>query len=93
MLVVEVLSLSTPEFDKGEKFEQYKQIESLRHVLFVEQDHPAIEHWERDETGQWISRGTISHLSQAFSFVLSDNTVSLQLSEVYERIVFTERTS
>ncbi|RKU20119.1 hypothetical protein C6501_00585 [Candidatus Poribacteria bacterium] len=37
-VVVEVLSLSTAAYDKGEKFESYKQIASLQEYILVSQD-------------------------------------------------------
>jgi Uma2 family endonuclease len=46
-LVVEVLSPSTIDYDLGEKFEHYRQISSLRAVIYVWQDQPRIEVRER----------------------------------------------
>ncbi len=88
VLIVEVLSPSTAEFDRSEKLAQYQQIESLQHILYVEQNRPAIEHFERDATGTWVSRGVVTDLNQAVSFSLGDTIVTLPLSEVYERIDF-----
>src|SRR5688500_6312110 len=36
-VLVEVLSDSTREYDRGEKLERYREIPSLRHVILVEQ--------------------------------------------------------
>jgi len=46
-LVVEVLSPSTFEYDLGEKFEHYRQIPSLRAVVYVWQDQRRVEVRER----------------------------------------------
>ena len=52
--LVEVLSPSTEDYDLGEKFEHYKQIPSLRAVIYVWQDRRQIEVRER-VAGGWRS--------------------------------------
>jgi Uma2 family endonuclease len=54
-VVVEVLSPSTIDYDLGEKFEHYRQIPSLRAVLYVSQDRRQIEVRERQQDGSWAS--------------------------------------
>ncbi|MES1208131.1 MAG: Uma2 family endonuclease [Pseudomonadota bacterium] len=49
-VVVEVLSPSTIEYDLGEKFEHYRQINSLKAVVYVWQDQRRIE--VRERTGE-----------------------------------------
>jgi Uma2 family endonuclease len=55
VLLVEVLSDSTAEYDRGEKLDHYRKITSLREVLLVSHREPAIDAWRRDETGDWSS--------------------------------------
>jgi Uma2 family endonuclease len=58
-LIVEVLSDSTEEYDRGEKFAHYMKIPSLREYVLVAQKARKIEvfrrpergHWQRDEAG------------------------------------------
>lgn len=50
-LVVEVLSDSTAAYDRGEKLEQYKLIESLQAVLLFSQTSQRVELHERSERG------------------------------------------
>jgi Uma2 family endonuclease len=50
-VLVEVLSDSTAEYDRGEKLDHYRKITSLREVLLVSHREPAIEVWRRDEAG------------------------------------------
>ena len=52
-LIVEVLSRSTEEYDRGDKFEHYKSLASLRqYVLVSYQDH-SLEVWTRDGSDGW----------------------------------------
>lgn len=43
IVLVEVLSPSTEEYDRGEKLEHYKQIPSLQEVVFIDHDNLRIE--------------------------------------------------
>jgi Uma2 family endonuclease len=53
-VVVEVLSPGTIDYDLGEKFEHYRQIPSLRAVVYVWQDRRQIEVRERTTEGDWV---------------------------------------
>jgi len=55
-VIVEVLSPSTDEYDRGAKFEEnYRFVPSLRDYVLVSQDEPSIEVRSRDELGNWSS--------------------------------------
>jgi Uma2 family endonuclease len=48
-VVVEVMSPSSEEYDRGEKLAQYKQIGSLQEIVLVAHEEQRIEIWRRDE--------------------------------------------
>jgi Uma2 family endonuclease len=52
-VVVEVLSPSTLDYDRGEKFEHYRQIPSLQAVIYVAQDTRRLELRARAPGGAW----------------------------------------
>src|SRR5260370_36574266 len=52
-LVIEVLSPSTEAHDRGYKFAQYRQLESVREYVLVSQSHPRIERFERQRDSPW----------------------------------------
>jgi Uma2 family endonuclease len=54
VLIVDVLSPSTAEYDRTTKFENYQKIPSLRHYLLISQSAWIVEWFRRDEAGQWI---------------------------------------
>jgi Uma2 family endonuclease len=68
-LVVEVLSPSTEEDDRGAKWHHYQLIPSLREYVLVNQTHARIERYRRHATGGWeyddITEGCIELLSGA----------------------------
>jgi Uma2 family endonuclease len=56
LLIVEVLSPSTEDYDRGKKFELYRTIPSFREYLIVHQDRRYIEHYSRQDDGSWVLR-------------------------------------
>ncbi|MDB4944521.1 MAG: hypothetical protein JWP97_4055 [Labilithrix sp.] len=56
VVLVEVLSRSTEDYDRGEKLIHYKQIPSLRYVLLVAHDTHLVTLVARDEEGAWVAR-------------------------------------
>lgn len=52
-LLVEVLSPSTEQWDRGGKLRLYRTMPSLRHVLFIAQTHWHVELYSRGEDGVW----------------------------------------
>jgi len=53
-ILVEVLSSSTEQHDRGVKWEGYQHIESLTDYVLVSQAEPRIEHFRRDRTRTWL---------------------------------------
>lgn len=88
-VIIEVLSPSAEAFDRGEKFARYREhLDSLTDYVLVAQSRPLIEHFAREENGKWVIAATATDLSQ--SVVLSSIGCTLRLSDVYDRIVFSE---
>ncbi|WP_017325500.1 Uma2 family endonuclease [Synechococcus sp. PCC 7336] len=52
-LVVEVLSDSTERLDRGDKFANYRQLESLQEYVLVSQKQQSVELFRRDLDGYW----------------------------------------
>ncbi len=56
MIVAEVLSPSTRDYDLGPKLRYYWKIPSLTHVILIEQQRVWIEHWFRAPGETWTKR-------------------------------------
>jgi Uma2 family endonuclease len=54
VLIAEILSPSTADYDRTTKFENYQKMPSLRHYLLISQAAWIVEWFRRDEAGQWI---------------------------------------
>lgn len=53
-VLIEILSKSTASYDRGEKFEHYRKLNSLVEYLIVAQDKHHIEHYVRQPDNQWL---------------------------------------
>lgn len=53
-VIIEVLSPSTEDYDRGRKFTRYQEIASLTDYILISQDRPRIDHCERKGEGQWL---------------------------------------
>ena len=51
LVVVEVLSPSTIDVDRGPKLDFYKSLPTIRHIAFIYQDQMRVEHYRRAEQG------------------------------------------
>jgi Uma2 family endonuclease len=85
--IVEVLSVSTEAYDRGEKFPHYRRLESLQEYLLVAQDKVRIEHYVR-QGAQWVL-SEISDINDTVHLAAVDCAIALQ--DVYDKVQFAER--
>jgi Uma2 family endonuclease len=52
-LIIEVLSPSTEAYDRGFKFSQYRQFDSLQEYVLVQVEQPVVEVFQREQNGKW----------------------------------------
>ena len=83
ILVIEVLSPSTAAFDRGEKFEHYKQLASLQEYILISQDRVRVEHYCRQGT-RWL-HSTFQSLEDILS--LPSIECEVPLHTIYRRVV------
>ena len=85
-LIIEVLSPTTEEFDRGEKFQRYQTWNpTLTDYVLVSQDQPLMEHFARLENGEW-RYARANNLSD--NLPLPSINCTLSLAEVYDRVSF-----
>jgi Uma2 family endonuclease len=84
-LIVEVLSESTRNYDRGDKFQQYRGIPSFREYLLVDQAKPHVERYSKQNDGTWSLWETDS-LDDVIH--LESIAVTLPASEIYLKIDF-----
>ena len=85
-VIVEVLSDSTAEFDRGVKFMRYRNFNpTLSDYILVWQDEPHIEHYTRKASGDWLLR---EYDGLDKSFRIDSIDCSLSMADVFDRIEF-----
>lgn len=82
-VIIEVLSPSTKNYDRGEKFLFYRSLPSFREYLLLAQDKIAAEHHVRQPDGAWLMR---EYLSLSDEITLPSISCHLRLQDVYERV-------
>ena len=88
--VVEVLSPSTETWDRGGKFQNYRQIESLLEYVLVSTDKHLVETYVRQPDGTWIFNPTSGREGRA---ALKSLGVELPLTEIYDGVEFPPQAS
>ena len=83
VIVIEVLSSSTAAYDRGEKFEHYKQLASLQEYILVSQDRVHIEAYHRQGT-RWL-HNTFQCLEDVLPLVSIECEVPLRA--IYRRVM------
>jgi Uma2 family endonuclease len=86
VVIVEVLSDSTWDYDRGRKFEHYRTLPSLREYLTIAQDRPHVEHWIRIDDNRWqlIELGDLAQTVD-----LTSVGCPLPLAEIYDKVDWT----
>jgi len=84
-LIIEVLSESTKDYDRGGKFELYRTIDSFVEYLLIAQDRPHVEHYTRQSDGRWLLYET-NNLEDTIQ--LKSVPCSLSLFEIYDKVGF-----
>lgn len=87
--VVEVLSKSTEDIDRGEKWENYRKIHTLQSYILVSQKKALVEVYKRQQDGSWI----YSVLENEGTLELPCINAALTLEQIYEDIDFSKQES
>jgi Uma2 family endonuclease len=83
-VIVEVLSPSTANYDRGDKFFHYRRLPSLQEYVLIAQDSRRVEHYTR-QGDQWL----LTEFSESDQVVIFP-TIACQIpmTEIYARVEF-----
>ncbi len=85
-VIIEVLSPSTGNYDRGKKFQQYRALKSLQEYVVIAQESVRVEHYVR-QGERWI---LTDFISRDDIVKLKSIDGSLPLMDVYEKVTFEE---
>ncbi len=84
-VIIELLSKSTRNYDKGEKFTLYRDIDSLKEYVLVDTEKIYVEKHIRNADGSWQ---LTDYRSLENSFTIESIQITILLMNVYEGISF-----
>jgi Uma2 family endonuclease len=90
-VLIEVLSESTEAYDRGLKFERYREIESFEEYVLIAQNRPSVDVFRKQSAGLWTIQPPYQGLEAAAKMVTAD--IELPLSEIYAGIEFPPESS
>lgn len=85
LLIIEILSESTESYDRGQKFKNYRSIESLMEYVLISQKSPSIEKYVKHGDRFWM----LSEATGPDSTITLDTIdCRLSLADVYDKVNF-----
>lgn len=85
VLLIEVLSHSTKNYDRGETFEMFRMIETVREYLLISQEKCHVAHVVKQSPDQWVLMET-NHLDALLSLVTIN--CELPVRTIYHNVTF-----
>ena len=86
-LIAEVLSKSTKDYDRSEKFINYRTMEAFQEYLLIDQYQIHVEHYVKTAANQWLLS---EYKDSEVTLTLSSVDIQLKIADLYENIEFIE---
>jgi Uma2 family endonuclease len=87
LLIVEVLSKSTKNYDQGDKFLYYRSIPEFKEYILIDQARYHVMQYSKTLEGKWL---LTEYESEAAVLELSSIAFQINPSEIYEKVNFEE---
>ncbi|WP_373527302.1 Uma2 family endonuclease [Nostoc sp.] len=85
LLIVEVLSNSTKNYDKTDKFKYYRSLADFQEYIMIDQYSFSVEQFAKQAEGQWIFK---EYEGEEAVLILNSIDFQIALREIYERVNF-----
>lgn len=84
-LIIKVLSSSTKDYDRGEKFLHYRRLSSFQEYVLIAQDSIHVERYMRNADNTWL----LSETNEADAIIeLTSVGCTLLVADLYEKVTF-----
>ncbi|MEM8779239.1 MAG: Uma2 family endonuclease, partial [Cyanobacteria bacterium P01_G01_bin.49] len=83
-VIIEVLSEGTEAFDRGDKFADYRELETLREYVLISQYRQRVDCFRCNESGQWV----LFSYQETDELELEAINFSCQVKALYEDVEF-----
>lgn len=85
ILIVEVLSASTENYDKSIKFDNYRSLDSLREYVLISQDAKKVMRYTKQTDGSW---NLMDFIGETTEIALDSIECSLLMDDIYDKVDF-----
>ncbi|MBR8826541.1 MAG: Uma2 family endonuclease [Gomphosphaeria aponina SAG 52.96 = DSM 107014] len=85
ILIIEVLSLSIQEYDRGQKFKYYPSLPQMQEYILIDQYQYGIEQFAKNEAGKWV---LTEYENEKDMLKLESIAWEIPLIDIYERVNF-----
>lgn len=85
ILIIEVLSESTKEYDWGGKFMKYKSLPSFKEYLTVSSDHREVNVFFKQDESYWHMR---TYMKPGAIIPLQSLGIEIRIEELYKKVIF-----
>lgn len=82
-LIMEVLSPSTEAFDRGDKFADYRHIDTLQEYVIVSSNRPGVDCFRRNKSRRWE---LYSYQQAGEQVELSSININMDMTMIYEDV-------
>lgn len=82
-VIIEILSKSTKDYDRGTKFNLYRSIKTLKEYILIDSTSVSVELFSRKENDSWV---LTEFKLMTDSFIISTIGLTLQLKDIYEDV-------
>ncbi len=85
LMIAEVLSKSTKDYDRGEKFAAYRTIPSFREYILIDQYNVHVEQYSKTDENKWIFS---EYEDENYLLSLASFQFQILLSDIYDKVDF-----
>jgi Uma2 family endonuclease len=84
-VIIEILSKSTSNYDRGDKFERYRSIESFKEYILVDSRRVKVEVWRKNEENLWTLTKETSKLNDEIE--IKSIEFKLKMEDLYAQTI------
>lgn len=84
-LIVEILSKSTKDYDRTDKFRYYRSIPEFQEYVLINQYEAGFEQYTKTEGNSWLFR---AYESEAEKIVFTSINIEMTVEDIYENVNF-----
>ena len=87
LVIIEIISKSTKDYDRGTKFNLYRNISTLKEYVLIDSTSVSVEIYSRQDDNSWILK---EYKQFSDTFAISTISLTLSLKDVYDDVNFDE---